>query len=97
MSNLKEGAVRDGDQSGSSIKLALLEDQVEVVVKEICADEESGDEIMIPELDEVDNDNTVIDSDTQDSNHEHLVTTSAVSDMPTSWTNRDVVQTIAQK
>jgi hypothetical protein len=70
--------------------LRIPTDQLESVVNENC-----GDEIMIPELDEVDNDNTVIDSDPQDSNHEDLVTTSAVHDTPTSWTNRDLVTTIA--
>jgi hypothetical protein len=39
-------------------------DQLESVVNEICADDESGDEIMISELDEIDSDNnTVIDTD----------------------------------
>jgi hypothetical protein len=70
-------------------------DQLESVVNEICTDDESGDEIMIPELDEVDSGNTVIDSDPQNSNHEHLGTTTAVPDTPTSWTNRDIVPTIA--
>jgi hypothetical protein len=33
-------------------------------MNEICGDDESGDEIMISELDEIDSDNnTVIDSD----------------------------------
>jgi hypothetical protein len=37
-------------------------------VNEICADDESGNDIMISELDEVDSGNTtVIDSDPQDS------------------------------
>ena len=54
-------------------------------MNEICSDDDSGDEIMIPELDEVDSDNnTVIDNDPQDSNHEHLPTTSAVPDTPIS-------------
>jgi hypothetical protein len=70
-------------------------DQLESVVNEICADDESGDEIMIPELDEDDNDNTVMDSDPQDSNHEDLATTSAVHDTSTLWTNRDLVPAIA--
>jgi hypothetical protein len=69
-------------------------DQLEKVVNEICADEECGDEIMIPKLDEFDSDNTVIDSDSQNSNHEHLMTRCAVPDKPTSWTNRDIVPTI---
>jgi hypothetical protein len=43
-------------------------------MNEICADDDSGFEIMISELDEIDSDNTVIDSD------EHLATTSAVPD-----------------
>ncbi|PNF36876.1 hypothetical protein B7P43_G08883 [Cryptotermes secundus] len=56
-------------------------DQLESVVKEICADDDSGDEIMITELDEFDSDNnTVIDNDPQDSNDEHLANTSAVPD-----------------
>ncbi|PNF24711.1 hypothetical protein B7P43_G17250 [Cryptotermes secundus] len=70
-------------------------DQLESVVNEICADDDSGDEIMIPELDEVDSDNnTVTDSDPQDSNHEHLATTSAVPDTPMSWMYGDIVPTI---
>jgi hypothetical protein len=67
-------------------------DQLEIVVNEICADDEGGDEIMIPELDEADNDNTVIYNDPQDSNREHLVTTGEVLDTPTSWINIDFVQ-----
>jgi hypothetical protein len=55
-----------------------------------CADDESGNKIMIPELDEVDTDNTVIDSDPKDDNHEHLGTMNAVPDTPTSWTYRGV-------
>lgn len=65
--------------------LRVPTDQLENVVNEICSDDDSGDEIMIPELDEVDSDNnTVIDNDPQDSNHEHLPTTSAVPDTPIS-------------
>jgi hypothetical protein len=61
--------------TASSSKHRVPTDQLESVVNEICANDQSGDEIMIPELDEVDNDNTVIDYDPQDSNHEHLATT----------------------
>jgi hypothetical protein len=64
-------------------------DQLESVVNEICADDESGDEIMISELDEIDSDNnTVIDSD------EHLATTSAMPNTSISWTYGDIVPTI---
>ncbi|PNF23441.1 hypothetical protein B7P43_G09117 [Cryptotermes secundus] len=50
---------------------------------------------MIPELNEIDSDNsTVIDNDPQDSNHEHLATTSAVPDTPISWTYGDIVPVI---
>ncbi|PNF31220.1 hypothetical protein B7P43_G14561 [Cryptotermes secundus] len=56
-------------------------DQLESVVKEICADDDSGDEIMIPELDEFDSDNnTVIDNDPQDSNDEHLANTKKMTE-----------------
>jgi hypothetical protein len=66
-------------------------DQLECGVNEICADNESGDEIMIPEIDEVDSDNnTVIDSD------EHLAITSAVPATPIPWTYGDTVPTIVQ-
>ncbi|PNF18543.1 hypothetical protein B7P43_G08508 [Cryptotermes secundus] len=65
--------------------LRVPTDQLENVVNEICSDDDIGDEIMIPELDEVDSDNnTVIDNDPQDSNHEHLPTTSEVPDTPIS-------------
>jgi hypothetical protein len=49
--------------------------------------------MMISELDEIDSDNTVIDSDPQDSD-EHLATTSAVPDTPISWMYGDIVPII---
>jgi hypothetical protein len=62
-------------------------DQLKSVVNEICADDESGDEIMISEFNEIDSDNTVIDND------EHSATMSAVPYTPISCTYGDNVLT----
>jgi hypothetical protein len=65
-------------------------DQLESVMNEIYADDESSNEIMISELDEIDSDNnTVIDS-----HDEHLATMSAVPDTSISWTYGDIVPTV---
>ena len=51
----------------------IPESVLESVVNEICADEESGDEMMIPELDELND--SVFDSDIPQSDNENTAST----------------------
>lgn len=71
----------------------IPESVLESVVNEICADEESGDEMMIPELDELND--SVFDSDIPQSNNENTASTCVVPNTSTSWTNDDIVPVIA--
>lgn len=71
----------------------IPESVLESVVNEICADEESGDEMMIPELDELND--SVFDSDIPQSDNENTASTCVVPNTSTSWTNDDIVPVIA--
>ena len=71
----------------------IPESVLESVVNEICADEESGDEMMIPELDELND--SVLDSDIPQSDNENTASTCVVPNTSTSWTNDDIVPVIA--
>lgn len=72
----------------------IPESVLESVVNEICADEESGDEMMIPELDELND--SVFDSDIPQSDNENTASMCVVPNTSsTSWTNDDIVPVIA--